>query len=67
MQALAREPVAAGVLGVAGHGRSAIEVNGTNMLAMTVTVSGSFFETLRLSPVAAAFLEFRNPAVPERT
>ena len=55
MQALAGEPAVAGVLGIAGHGRSAIEVNGSSMLATTVTVSGDFFDTLRLSPLAGRF------------
>jgi predicted permease len=55
MRALAAEPSIAGVLGIAGHGRSAIEVNGANLLATTVTVSGGFFDTLRLSPAAGRF------------
>lgn len=55
MNALAREPVIAGVLGVAGHGESAIEVNGNSLRARTVTVSGGFFDTLRIAPVAGRF------------
>lgn len=55
MQALAKEPAVAGVLGVAGHGQSAIEVEGSSLLATTVMVSGGFFEALRLSPGAGRF------------
>lgn len=55
MQALAKDPVVAGVLGVAGPGQSAMEVNGNGMMAATVTVSGGFFDTLRLSPAAERF------------
>lgn len=55
MLALAKEPAVAGVLGVAGNGQSAIEVNGRGMLALTTQVSGSFFETLRLVPAAGRF------------
>jgi predicted permease len=55
MQALAADPAVGGVLGIAGNGRSAIEANGNAMLATTVTVSGGFFDTLRLSPAAGRF------------